>query len=65
MNMNKRFIKNLLLGETFMLVPNTVYRVTNVYTANGQTSVTYTVEGSSFRGETTFTRASLTTVEVV
>lgn len=65
MNMNKRFIKNLTPGQTFMLVPNTVYRTVMAVTANGQTMVTYTVEGSSFRGETTFTRPALTTVEVV
>jgi len=61
----KTYIKNLNPGDLFVIVPNTVYRATRVRSGAGKTVVAYTVEGSSFRGETEFVRPSLTTVEMV
>lgn len=64
--MSKRvFIKSLTPGARFVYVEGTVYVATRVRSEGGKTSVTYTVEGSHFRGETTFTRPSLATAELL
>lgn len=67
MNIKRTYIKNLNAGDRFVLVPNTVYVATHVKVgaAGSGTSVTYMVEGSHITTETTFTRPSLTTVEVL
>lgn len=63
--MNRTYIKNLKRDDLFVMVPNTVYRATSVTSGGGKTVVSYTVEGSHYRGETEFVRPSLTTCELV
>jgi hypothetical protein len=59
------YIKTLTAGTRFQMIDNTVYVATRVRSHHGMTTVDYTVEGSHYRGETTFVRASLTTVEIL